>query len=227
MPVKRIPQVVHELPFERKLLAGGSLLMILSVFLPWYQDIDSFKTGDMFLGINGPLYLVGASILVLSAINIGLVISTSLGRKIPLFGLKHSTFFLGSGLVSFYLMMIVNSVYFHPKFGFNITVKESQFGMFFAFISASLMTIGGYLSTREKSSILKEFQENAQETFIKLPEQEMRKPKDNLRSNPLPQRQPSFRPEPSVQTQLASDAVPDDVPSNEPQRAPQSYRSDL
>jgi hypothetical protein len=227
MPVKRIQQVVQELSFEKKLLAAGSLLMLISVFLPWYQDIDSFKTGDMFLGINGPLYLVGASILVLAATDLGLVISDSMGRKISLFGLKHSTFFLGSGLVCFYLLMVVNSVYFHPKFGFNITVKESQFGMFFAFIAASLMTIGGYLSTREKSAILKEFQEKARENLIQLPNQDARKPKENLRSNPVPQRQPSFRSEPSVQTQLAADAVVADVPANGQQKAPQSYRTDL
>ena len=153
MPAKRINQIIMDLPFERKLLGAGALLMAVSTFLPWYRDLDSFKTGDTFIGLSGPLYLVGITILAMSIIDILLVFMEATEKKIPVTSVKPSTFYLASGLVAFYLLLIVNSVYFHNKFGVNITLKESQFGMFMAFISASLITIGGYLSTDRKSVV--------------------------------------------------------------------------
>ncbi len=183
MPAKRINQLIKELPFEKKLMGAGSVLLALSVFFPWYQDLDSFKTGDVFLGITGPLYLLGISLLGLAVFNIALIVSDALDKKMPLFAVKPASFFLASGLITFYLLMAINSIYFHNKFGVNITVKESQFGMFLAFIAASLMTIGGYLSGREKKTLMKEFQEQAQESFIKIPDPvDMRKPRENLRN---------------------------------------------
>jgi hypothetical protein len=217
MPVKRINQIIMDLPFEKKLLGAGSLLMAISVFLPWYEDRDSFNIGDVFLGVTGPLYLVGLTVMTLAIMNIVLIAMDSTGRKIPFGNLKTSSFFLTTGLVSFYLLMVVNSVYFHNKFGVNITLKQSQFGMFTAFISASLMTIGGYLATRERTSILKEFQQSAQESLIKIPDQQdVRRPKENLRNmNTAPVA------EPITQTQISE---PEEAT---PQKSYQSYRSDL
>ncbi len=217
MPEKRINQIVTSLSFEKKLLAAGSILMAISVFLPWYADRDSFGTGDVFLGITGPLYLGGLSIMVMAVMNIVLIVMDSIGRKVSLGGLQPSRFFLASGLVSFYLLMIINSVYFHNKFGVNITLKESPFGMFAAFIASSLMTIGGYLSTRERGAIIKEFQEKARESLIKIPDQsEIRRPKENLRNmNETPAA------ETVTQTQMAEPKVARANKSYQP------FRSDL
>jgi hypothetical protein len=203
MPVKRINQIISDLPFERKLLGAGAILMAISTFLPWYQDLDSFKTGDVFLGLSGPTYLAGLTILAVAIIDILLVFVESSEKKMPLISIKPSTFYLASGLISFYLLLMVNSIYFHNKFGVNITSKDSQFGMFMAFIAASLMTIGGYLATREKSSILKEFQEKAQEPMIKLPDQnELRKAREITRPAPVQMNKPVK----ATQTMIADNA---------------------
>jgi len=199
MPVKRINQIISDLPFERKLLGTGAILMAISTFLPWYQDLDSFKTGDVFLGLSGPTYLAGLTILALSIMDILLVFIETSEKKMPLISIKPSTFYLASGLISFYLLLMVNSIYFHNKFGVNITSKDSQFGMFMAFIAASLMTIGGYLATREKYSMLKEFQEKTQEPMIKIPDQndvrkarEISRPAPVQAAKPLKHTQPMF-----------------------------------
>ncbi len=76
----------------------------------------------------------------------------------------------------------MNSVYFHAKFGVNITIKESDFGMFFAFIASSLLTIGGYLASRDRTVALKEFEQVAAEPVLTMPTDDMRKPKENLRN---------------------------------------------
>lgn len=214
MPAKRITEIVTSLPFERKIVAVGSLLMVVSVFLPWYEDRDSFNTGDVFLGITGPLYLAGISIFLMAAMNLALIVMDSIGRRAPA-GIRASRFFIIAAAASMYLLLIVNSVYFHNKFGVNITFKQSPFGMFTAFIAWALMTIGAYLCMRERTSIIKEFQEKAQESLIKVPaaQPEVRKPKENLRNL-------NETPAPVMQTQMAE-------PEEATPKTYQQYRSDL
>jgi len=244
MPAKRLNQLVQDMSFEEKLLGVGSALMAVSIFLPWYQDIDSFKTGDMFLGITGPMYLSGFTLLMLAGVNLALLLSDGLDFKLP-FGLKKtSKFFFTSGLVSFYLLMLTTTIYFHPKFGINITVKESQFGMFLAFIAAALITCGGWLASREKSVRIKEFQEVAQDKpasqdrLIKMPQShEVRKPKENLRNFQQQQapkvieKQPEQIPMDTLAEteyhQPLKDTVPEtSAPANENKKY-QKYRMDL
>ena len=243
MPAKRINQLIADMPFERKLLGAGAILMAISTFLPWYRDLDSFKTGDVFIGLSGPLYLIGFTILAMSIIDILLVFVEGTEKKLPISSVKPATFYLGSGLVAFYLLLVVNAVYFHNKFGVNITIKESQFGMFMAFIAASLITIGGYLATREKSSLIREFQEKAQESMIKIPDQnEVRKAREISRPAPM---QPAPLTEKVTQTQFAEEivaqhgvapqrvahvpgqAAPSQIPRQAERKSYQPYRSDL
>jgi hypothetical protein len=181
MPSKRIGEIIKNLQFEKKLLLVGGVLVAVSVFLPWYSDLDAFKAGDVFLGITGPQYLAGFSILALSLISLVLLAADIKGTKIKHLPFKNSSFQMFAGVAVFYLLIVINAVYFHPKFGFNITLKESLFGMFMAFIGASLTTIGGYLSSRDKVAILKNFTEQAGEPVIGLEGNDLRKPKENLR----------------------------------------------
>lgn len=169
---------MQELSFDKKLVTAGSVLMIASAFLPWYQDLDSFRTGDMFLGVSGPMYLAGFSLLALAAVNLFLVYAGYAGIKLPRLPAKKHVFFMFTGIFAFYALILVNSVYFHPKFGINITLKQSQFGMFLAFISAALITFGGYLSMKDKEVILKEFREKTADPLIPVQE---RNPEKNIR----------------------------------------------
>jgi hypothetical protein len=250
MPAKRLNQMVKDMSFEEKLLGVGSTLLALSIFLPWYQDIDSFKTGDMFLGITGPMYLSGFTLLVIAGVNLALLLSDGLDLKIPFSIKKNSNYFLASGIVAFYLLLLTSTVYFHPKFGFNITVKESQFGMFLAFIAAAFITFGGYLSTREKVARIKEFQQEAkeeivaQDNLIKMPKPDIRKPKENLRNFQQSPRVPMKKPEQipmdavNQQQQFAAEQVQQEKPkvaadsfgsshSGAQEKPHQKYRMDL
>ncbi len=177
MPTKRINQIFNELSFDKKLLGVGALLMIVSVFLPWYQDLDSFKTGDMFLGISGPLYLVGLSLLILSGVILASLYLDYSGHKPSWLPKSNSAFYLAVGIFAFYMLILTNSVYFHAKFGINITMKQSQFGMFSAFIAASLISIGGYLSMLDKKAGIKEFEDSINEPLMQVPTHERRQSK--------------------------------------------------
>lgn len=183
MPTPHISDIIRSLTFDKKLLAVGSILMVLSLFFPWYVDADSFRISTVFIGLNGPLYLVGLTFLVLSSITLMFLVMDYFNKKMPLFAIKPSKFYVGFGLASFYLLMIVNTVYFDKNFGVNIAMKQSGFGMFMAFIAAALITIGGYMSTRERTSILRNFEEETK-AKVSMPSVDLRnKPRENLRQS--------------------------------------------
>lgn len=163
VPTKHIKEKFLKLPLPQKLIGIGAVIALLGAFLPWYQDIDAFNTGDRFLGITGPLYLVGYIIIALS---IFLIIITGfylLGKKLPPLPMKESVLYILSGALSLFLLIIANSVYFHERFGINITSKEYGIGMMFTLIGAIAITLGGVLQYREKgtSRFIERFQEEA------------------------------------------------------------------
>lgn len=182
MPQPRLQKIITELPFDKKLIAAGAVLLVLSLFLPWYQDIDSFHTGQSFTGLSGPLYLVGFSFLVMALLALTFIGMDYFNKRISFFNIKSSRMYFGFGIFSFYLLFVVNSVYFDRDFGINIAMKESQYGMFLAFIACALLTMGGYMTLRERKSILQEFEEETREPAIMIPKIQQQKPRENLRT---------------------------------------------
>lgn len=242
MPTKRINQILMEIPFERKLVATGAILMVISLFLPWYSDKDSFNTGSVFTGLNGPLYLVGFTFLIISSITLLFVTMEYLNKKITIFPVKPAKTYMWFGIASFYLLILMNSVYFDHNFGINITQKLSQFGTFIAFIAAAFLTVGGYLSTRERTTALKEFEDETREVkpVMKMPIPEQQRSRENVRTvhvDPVNPMKVPLRSEPAT----AFVRNPGSVRSNEqmgerldvqnvavnPENQPQPIRMDL
>ncbi len=248
MPNPRITEIIAQLPFEKKLVGMGTILMVISLFLPWYQDLDSFHTGDTFSGLTGPMYLAGFTFLVIASFSLVVMVMDYLDKKLPVFKMKTSKLHLWSGIFSFYLLFLVGSVYFHPAFGVNITLKQSGFGMFTAYAAAAFLTIGGYLEGRGKAAV-KTFEKETREQPVQQVQQQPvaaakvvhpmieRKPRENLRTMqpqvpPIPvekQQQPSMdiapqpdghESQPALVGQRSSQPVESD-------RKVQPYRMDL
>lgn len=137
----------------QKIVGIGSLFLVASVFLPWYEDLDAYNIGDRFLGITGPTSLIGLLILVLSGVILLTFVLRLTNRRALRLPLKEHVFNIFVGAQSFFLLMIVNSIFFHSKFGVNITLKESKFGMILAFVGCLFITFGGYLQMREQKSL--------------------------------------------------------------------------
>lgn len=167
---KRILQHLQGFSSEQKFVFWGSVAMIVSVFLPWYSDLDAFKTGDMFLGITGPLYLAGLLILGVGVVSATTLLSRNMRDKMErIFSLIGNFYVMSAGFSGF-LLLLVNSVYFHPKFGVNIAIKESRVGMFLAFGGVVLLAFGGYLMRKRQRAYHHVDIESNYEPLIKMPE---------------------------------------------------------
>lgn len=139
-----------KLPLPLKITGCGSVIVLVSTVLPWYQDIDTFNTGDKFLGLNGPLYLLGVFILFLAGSVLTFVVMRALDKKLPKFIVSEDHAYILAGAISLFLLVIASSIYFHPKFGVNITMKEMGFGMMLSFLGNFLILGGGILKMKKK-----------------------------------------------------------------------------
>ncbi|MBD3330160.1 hypothetical protein GF354_01360 [Candidatus Peregrinibacteria bacterium] len=142
-------QGLKNLNSMEKVIGLGSFLLIISSLLPWYQDIDKFKTGDMFLGITGPLYLAGFIVLGAGAISFLIILAKALQRPVDALPVRPSLVFIFGSSIALLMQLLAASVYFHDKFGINIMEKTAGVGLIIAFFAA-LMILGGGISQMKK-----------------------------------------------------------------------------
>ncbi len=141
---------LKKLPLAKKLILVGSFLAIICVFMPWYQDIDRFNTGDMFLGISGPLYLAGLIVFFSALISFGLIALELMDKPLPKLPITESYLHFFTSGVSILMLILTSSVYFHPKFGINLTDKTMGIGMILGFIGAALIIAGAIVALKKK-----------------------------------------------------------------------------
>lgn len=142
---------LQHLAFNKKLVFIGSVLMIISVFMPWYKDIDKFKIGESFLGITGPLYLAGFILLISAIISFGIILLKLLDKPAPKLPISENHLHVAVSGLSLLMLIMTVSVYFHTKFGINLTDKSVGFGMVVAFIGSGSTMLGAILSIRGKT----------------------------------------------------------------------------
>ncbi len=161
---------VKALSGEQKLVFYGSLTMALSAVMPWYSDLDSFRTGDTFLGLTGPMYLVGLLFLGLGGVACATLFSRSVRDKIDQLFSSLGNFYMIAAGFSAFLLLLTNSVFFHPRFGVNVVIKETRFGMLFALGGVILLGVGAYFMRKRQHRHGHLDLESTYEPLIKMPE---------------------------------------------------------
>jgi len=141
---------LKKLSLGKKMVLIGSLVSFVGVFLPWYQDIDRFNTGDTFLGITGPLYLAGLIVLFASGISLMFIGFNLSNKPLPKLPLSEKHFYVFASALSLLMLVLTSSVYSHNRFGMNITDKNIGIGMIMAFAGVAFWMLGGVLSNRKK-----------------------------------------------------------------------------
>jgi hypothetical protein len=164
---KRVKQGFLRLSMAKKVVLLSSGALMVSAVLPWYDNRNSFGVGETFLGVQGPLFLLGIFVFSFGAISFFNIFLPLLGKNFFKLKRKIGAVAMMLGAQSLFLLLIANSVFYHPSFGTNISHKGIRFGMLVAFISIGFMVSSGWLThRREKKG---EFDEEM-EDFMVAPE---------------------------------------------------------
>ncbi len=153
--IQRTKQGFLRLPFLKQLVLVSSLGLMISTVMPWYDERNSFGIGETYLGIQGPFFLIGFIVLGLGAVSFSRLFLPLTGRHF--FKAKKTgllSFFMG--LQSLILLVVANSVFYHPDFGANISTKSTRFGMTVAFVSLGIMIFAGWLARNKEESVSEE-----------------------------------------------------------------------
>jgi hypothetical protein len=148
---QRVKQGFLRLPFSKKAILFSSGLLMVSTVMPWYDERNSFGIGDTFLGVQGPLFLVGLLVLGFGAITFFNLFFPLMGRNFFNLRRRGGSVALLLGAQSLLLLAVANSVFYHPQFGLNLTNKGTRFGMMTAFFAVGAMMISGWMTRRKES----------------------------------------------------------------------------
>lgn len=147
-----LSKINSKLNSNEKVALLGSIICIVSAFLPWYRDLDAWGKGEVYLGVTGPLSIIGISIFVLSGMLAMQLIGRTFNNDIQILnkieGLRAKV-----GLQNLFLLIIATSIYIDANFGVNLTLKETSIGLFMSFIGSALIAISGFASLGDSAPL--------------------------------------------------------------------------
>lgn len=150
--MQEIKDKLMSLQFSQKLILAGSAVTILGMCLPVYSDFNQWGNGVVYLGLTGPLSLVGLVVVATALLPILSLIH-------PLSRWSHKKFInfdKASSLFPFQallLTVLMASVFLDSEFGVNISVKELRSGIIIALIGEIIAIIGLKLATKEDEPV--------------------------------------------------------------------------
>lgn len=145
---ERVKQGYLRLPKMDKLIFVGSILTMTSVIMPWYDNKNSYGIGESYLGIQGPLFMIGMLTLLFSGICFFKLFLPFLGRNFFKSSYEIGKLSFLMGLQSLLMLIVANSIFYHPDFGGTVANKVIRFGMFFAFLGTAMLITGGYFASK-------------------------------------------------------------------------------
>lgn len=134
----------------KKAILAGSAALMLSTVMPWYDLRNSFGVGNTYLGIQGPLFVIGFLVLGCGAVSFFNMFFPLMGRQF--FNLRKrggSTAMLLGGQ-ALLLLLVANSIFYHPDFGASVSNKATRFGMVITFASIGMMIIAGWIARHKE-----------------------------------------------------------------------------
>lgn len=174
--IQRVKSGFAKLSQAEKVIFIGAALTLLSLFLPWYHDLDAWGKGDTYLGITGPLSIIGLVILLGTGCVFAKTGSKMLGRRVRSLE-KFKDLSLYVAAENILLFVVTTSIYFDPKFGVNITLKETAFGLFLCLIGSITISIGGYMKRQEPAkpelNVFEEVEQNIERIHKDLVQDEI------------------------------------------------------
>ena len=190
MNFRRIKHMLLRLSPEEKIAGIGVILVLISVFLPWYSVVFSFnEQGITESGFTGDLGVVGFVIFLLTLMGLAFLIGEHLHFKLPNLGFKKDNIILFLLGQSAFLLLLTIAIY--TKRSFEYTNAELRFGLYLALIGAFIGTFASFSQIQKK-------QKKDVEAFFSHPkeaEEETEKIEDNSINDEPAYKEQSYMPE--------------------------------
>lgn len=136
----------------KKVILISSFTLCVSTVLPWYDQRNNFGVGDTFLGVQGPLFAVGLVVLGCGVVSFFNMFLPLMGRNFFDLKRKSGSLALSLGTQALLLLLVANSIFFHPEFASTINNKATRFGMMTAFFSIGALMISGWWVNRKEKA---------------------------------------------------------------------------
>lgn len=207
---QRIKQGFLRTPMVQKIVLLSSALLMISPILPWFDSKNSSNIGETYIGVSGPLFLVGILVMTFGAISFFNLFLPLMGKNFFKLRKKSGLVSMLLAIQSLFLIGIANSVFFHPSFGSNISNKGTRFGMFVSVVAIGLMVGAGYLTHRkEKNGEIEDIEDiMTNEEVTPSPVQAVPRPVSSARTY-----EPAPRPN-SYSVPVNNSSSPSSVPSD-------------
>ncbi|OGJ43563.1 hypothetical protein A2974_02150 [Candidatus Peregrinibacteria bacterium RIFCSPLOWO2_01_FULL_48_20] len=147
---QRVKQGFLRLPLMKKAILTGSAALAVSTVLPWYDLRNSFGVGATYLGIQGPLFVIGLLVLGCGLVSFFNMFFPLMGRQFFNLRKRGGSTAMTLGGQALLLLLVANSIFYHPDFGAAVSSKATRFGMVLAFASIGLMIIAGWMARRKE-----------------------------------------------------------------------------
>lgn len=165
---QRLKQGFLRLPPMKKVILISSFTLCVSTVLPWYDQRNNFGVGDTFIGVQGPLFAVGLVVLGCGAVSFFNMFLPLMGRNFFELKRKSGSLALTLGTQALLLMLVANSIFYHPEFAATINNKGTRFGMIAAFLSIGALMISGWWVRRKEKALggAEEREDDLEDAFV-------------------------------------------------------------
>ena len=143
MSLRRLKHAILRLSPEEKVIGIGGLLVLFSMFMPWYTILLNFDQSNMtHSGFSGDLGVIGFVVFLIVILGLLFLVGDYLHFRIPHFGYKKEQIVFFLTTQSAFLMLLLVAVY--TKRSLEFTTAELRFGLYLALIGASLAAFSAF-----------------------------------------------------------------------------------
>lgn len=146
----RVKQGFLRLPTLKKGALIASFALAISAVLPWFKAKNLLEEQVGFLGVTGPLYLIGLFILGFGLFNfLRAFLPITLGSTQDKPAGRWTLWIGTQGLL---LISLALSIFKHPDFASHLLVKTTRFGLWTGLISSAVLLGIGFLLYRQETA---------------------------------------------------------------------------
>ncbi len=134
MNLRRIKHTLLRMSAEEKVISIGSILILVSTFMPWYEIVHSYKENKIFTGLSGDLGIIGFVILLMSLFSLLIIMAENLHLPFANFGYKKEHILLFLSGESFIFSLLATAI--HTKNSFGYSDANLRFGIYLVLIAS-------------------------------------------------------------------------------------------